>query len=169
MSFITKVVQTRFGAGDYANGVLAGNCFQASLTSLLRLELSEVPDEQVTVDRMLLKGIKLQQHSDTWSDYQFDLQEWLYDHYRLRMITVAGMTGDEYEMQDVYCLAGGESVRGLMHSCVWFNGEVVWDPHPEGTGFIGPPKDFTFIVSATPSMPLPIIGKHNRCRKRLSK
>ncbi len=52
------------------------------------------------------------------------------------------------------CIASGESPRfpGLLHSVVWQldgngPGRLVHDPHPDGTGIVGDPQMYEFLIA----------------------
>lgn len=87
-----------------------GNCLQAALASLLELPLGEVPHVVM--------------HGDWWD----------------RLTTWA--IGQGFELVPIapnwpprgYYLATGPAVRGLPHTCVYHDGALAHDPHPDRTG-----------------------------------
>ena len=145
---ITNITQTRFGLCDYSENKLPGNCFQAALASLLGLQLNDTPDEADVINKLLESGRTLKSHEDSWGHYWWHLQAWLHTSFGMQMVVTQEIGS---ELEEVYCLASGMSPRGLSHSCVWRGSSVVWDPHPDRTGYLGSPTSFTLIVPVSPS------------------
>jgi len=115
------VLQTKFGVD--------GNCFSACVATILGVGLADVPNDPGTGRRV-------------WRDYL--------DRFGLGMLTV--QLGAGWPPEGAYCIAGGKSARGLPHAVVWFfepdgAGKMVFDPHPDSTGLVGPPEDLTFFVA----------------------
>jgi len=113
---MTPIMQTVTGKG--------GNCFSACLASVLDLPLSEVPNffEIAPDDR-----------DDWWEAVRI----WL----RKRNLGVLPINADwniVRSMPGAYLIVAGMSPRGRLHSTIWFNGEMVHDPHPEGGGIEEP-------------------------------
>ncbi len=48
-----------------------------------------------------------------------------------------------------YCLAGGKSERGLWHSCVTLDGEIIHDPHPSRAG-LETREDYIVLIPLIP-------------------
>jgi hypothetical protein len=95
-----------------------GNCLQAAIASMLDLPLDEVP-HFVQIDEDTGGNINWWTHMVAW------LRErgWRVD--------------TRVEPGEVY-LGGGPSPRGadLHHVAVYRDGELVHDPHPDGTGLV---------------------------------
>ena len=93
-----------------------GDCFAACLASILEVEIEEVPsptDEK-----------EYPQWFDPYKEYLVSKGfQPLWVH--LDGCVVPG-----------YTVRSGMAVRGVEHSCVAYNGEVVWDPHPSQDGLI---------------------------------
>lgn len=106
---VIPVMQTEFGRGK-------GNCFAACIASVMELDLLMVPN-------FCCQGE---------SDWVTACNSWL-NQYGLSLFTVVFKTGTFVPI-DVYYLMAGPSVRGLLHSVVAFDGKMVHDPHPDGTG-----------------------------------
>lgn len=100
------VYQTRTG--------MEGNCFAASIASLFELPLEDVPD---------------------WRDtpgWYADFHNWILKRYNLYpMILDAPTVKPPW---GPYYLVWGKSPRGLEHTCVGRNDQIVHDPHPDGDG-----------------------------------
>ncbi len=116
------VHQTSFRSEDDGS---RGNCFQASLASIMGLPLHGVPE----FHRQFFK--------ETW---MLDVQNWL-DFYGLQIHDISKLINRtdpeplDLKIQDYYYLVSGPSPRGdWHHQCVGYKGEIVHDPYPEGTG-----------------------------------
>jgi hypothetical protein len=126
------VDQTLFGFEE-------GNCFAACLASILELPLEAVPNFCANKEK----------------HWEKEAQDWLIGHFGLSMFTVRHNEVSE-AFRDCYCIVAGPSPRGIdrdkeMHSCVWKNGEIVHDPHPDKTG-LPEITEMSFIISADPSL-----------------
>jgi hypothetical protein len=101
------VHQTDF---DFTNG----NCMAACIASILELPLEGMPNY----------------HSDGDAWYH-DWQTWL-ERYNVQLLTFAD--GGDW-LPTGYSILSGQSPRhDKNHAVVCFNGEIVHDPHPDGTG-----------------------------------
>lgn len=108
---ITPVDQTRFGQGE-------GNCFAACVATITGLDLDRLTES-------------LGYGSGT------DEEESWYD----RAVRVLGERGwsmsyDTAKAPAGYCIASGPAERGLLHSTVALDGEIVHDPHPSRAGLL---------------------------------
>ena len=123
-----------------------GNCFQASVASILELSLDEVPDF------CNLYGDE---------DWFFKLGEWLTER-GLGIISFERPKDDEgwdksvlkYTAQfqsKIYWIGSGPNINGVAHSVVFLGIEMVHDPNPNNqrTG-ITRLDDQIFILSARP-------------------
>ncbi len=106
------VDQTRFGK--------EGNCLMASVASLLEISLEECPN---IYD--LCEGDEKRIERDWWKI----LTDFLHRHGYYPAL-IDARHGDPKG----YALAGGKSNRGLWHSVVALDGEIVHDPHPSRVG-----------------------------------
>jgi hypothetical protein len=108
---VTPTDQTRFY--DKEAG-LRGNCLQAALASLLDFPLAAVPN--------------FAEHEEhEWHDNLYKWLRWL----GLDMETYA-----ERVPPKGYSIANGPSPRGIRHSTVALDGEIVFDPHPSRGGLL---------------------------------
>lgn len=96
------------------------NCFSACVASVLELQIEDVPD-------FMYRDGKL---NDAWFD---EFIEWLRPQGLSAMIVVCHEA--DFPLKDAYYLIGGKAKRGIMHSVVGFNSEIVHDPFPLGSGF----------------------------------
>jgi hypothetical protein len=120
---VKPVYQTVFGE--------RGNCLQASVASLLELPLEAVPH---WVEEAARPG-----------QWYTDFNNWFVREYRLVPHIVGAKT--HYPPEGVYCLAWGKSARGLDHSVVYKNAEIVHDPHPEGGGLVDIEQFVVFVAT----------------------
>ena len=113
---MTPVHQTKFGN---AAGEAAGNCLQAALASLFDLPLDSVP------------------HFVAYSDAQWwaEFNAWLGSRFGLFIVSI---TREQvpYLDQRGYYIQYGNSPRGFPHVVIAKDGEMVHDPHPDGTGLV---------------------------------
>ncbi len=116
-----------------------GNCASACIASIFELPLEQVfdgePEEIV--------------HNNGWFD---GLREWLLVRNLMWMPTKMAPYG--------YSVAVGSSPRleGIPHACVALDGNLVHDPHPDGTFFGGKePYEFWvfYLVDASIAIPAP--------------
>jgi len=87
-----------------------GNCMQASVASILSLNLDEVPN--------------FVEEKHPWSK--------LHKFLRKRGFEVKEMAANY--VPDVFYLATGQSPRGISHMVVCFGGKIIHDPHPSRDG-----------------------------------
>ena len=113
-----------------------GDCFRACVASILELQIEYVPNFM----------------SDGPNCFDQNLREWGdRNGFRAIDIQIEG-TNDikniDLVLRDCYVIATGESPRNkkYFHSVVWFNGELLHDPHPDRTGISGTPRMFTVLV-----------------------
>jgi hypothetical protein len=128
-----KIDQTRIGEH--------GNCFQASLASILELPLDSVPDF-------------CNEYPDDWLDH---FAQWLHDKHGLFPITVYGCS-ETFEWYANNCLCEGmvPSIDhpGLEHSVVINKGVIVHDPHPSKRSLkltLKDVKEITLFVAVNPA------------------
>lgn len=101
-----------------------GNCWQTAIASILEQPVERVP-------HFLDINIELDQD---WWDYT---THWLWHHgFTLENVRRHLYTDEDY-------LVCGFTVRDTYHVCVYRNGQMVHDPHPEGPGLT---KEDTFLA-----------------------
>jgi hypothetical protein len=118
---MTPVYQTRFSRdGD------KGNCWAACLASVVGCRLSEVPDTR-------------ERDKGAWFDITAD---WL---------RTLGLSIEcHHDVPKGWAIACGDSVRGdWLHSVIVWDGKMIHDPHPEGSGIKGQAK-FYFVIQSIP-------------------
>lgn len=118
------VMQTKFGNNE-------GNCFTASLASILEVKLEDVPEMSHLTD-------------GTWFPVcnKFLFERGYKFHGTLYNI-------DEilaYNGIDGYYIVGGGSPRGCPrgHAVVFYKGKMIHDPHPDGRGITN--IDFAYMI-----------------------
>jgi hypothetical protein len=118
------VFQTKFGDPD-------GNCLAACLASILEIGLDQIPDFG---------------NDSAWYDR---FSQWMVTNFDVKPIDLSISQLEKWEWNlNGYHLINGKSPRGdFYHSVVGLDGEMVHDPHPDGTG-IRTPETFTLFVSA---------------------
>ena len=132
------VHQTRLGKN--------GNCFAACLASIMEVPLEAVPDAMDDLDSGGYCWLKTY---NAWLAETFSL-------YLLNIARVNDLPGGAVCMashmaeQAAYHLIGGKSERGMMHSVVAFQGNVVHDPNPDSTG-LKSVVDYGFFMSLNPA------------------
>lgn len=104
-----------------------GNCYVACIASILEFPLYAVPQFQLLYGK---------------SNWRVHLHHWLsyYDKELNEYHQEPGYGGTE---NDKYYIVSGRSPRynnQINHSCIWYRGQVVHDPHPEGGGVVKPYK-----------------------------
>ena len=103
-------------------------CFPTSLASLLGVDPNTIPDFYRDGNESLDAWIEIQKFLD-----QFGLEAQCED-----------------EPPKGWCLASGPSPRrvGFEHTCLAYNGHVVWDPCPTGQGLYTI-NDYIILISST--------------------
>lgn len=118
-----KVYQTKFGKG--------GNCFPACLASILEIDIEKVPNFQEPVGEWYIK-----------------YKQWL-NQFGLDLVGVTNWDNWPEGRPKVFSIVSGMGPRGLQHSVIYFDGDMVHDPHPEGGGV----KDITDWIYLVPKFP----------------
>ncbi len=109
-------------------GSVRGNCLQACVASIFDLPLDQVP------------------HFVAQQNWWGSLEAWLGER---GLVPIWVPRGDVFPWNAHY-LATGNSPRGpFKHVVVERNGEMVHDPHPDGTGLDGPRTGVYLFVAAT--------------------
>ena len=106
-----------------AGSVVGGDCLRAAVASVYELPIEAVPH--------------FIQFGENWGEALR-----LYVNSRgFELLKLDGTpTGDEI------VLAFGLSPRGVQHSVVWRNDEMLHDPHPSKSGLVGAPVSFWSIT-----------------------
>jgi hypothetical protein len=112
---MSPVNQTRLYSVD---GIGNGDCFAACLASLLDLPLWMVPP----FDQMFGR-----------SDWRGRIDEWLLRMFDLTMLRTEG---HQHLLLPEFYIANGPAARGVHHSTIYREGEMVHDPHPAKSGLI---------------------------------
>jgi len=113
----------------------AGNCFQACVASILDLRLEDIPDVPMV---------------DGWLE---QLNHDLADRgFRFWLLMIKEPEGLENVWKPPgYAILTGKSPRGdWNHAVICLDGEMVHDPHPDGTGVREPHVDWVFVVPHNP-------------------
>ena len=113
------VRQTIFGKPD-------GNCFQACVASLLEVPLEEVPS-----------------FTEKW---WLELEAWLESRGLAPLLLTWPLAKGSYFCLDTHYIACGLAGRGLRHSVIYKNQELIHDPHPDNTGLVEEPDTVILFV-----------------------
>lgn len=114
-----KVDQTLFGDD--------GNCLQACTATMLQVALADVPH--------FCKYYR-------GSDWLGPMQEWCAAHYKMVPVCLMHNDGTERLMAlGGYSIASGkspryDSVKGILHACVYKGDQLYHDPHPDRAGLV---------------------------------
>lgn len=140
----TKVV-VRNSNGDI---VVHGNCWAACIASILEVEINQVPNVEVFFDRndgfwshvmdKFLGGKGYEIITDSRYNY----------YHKLKNDFSQEAVKARQELNDTFYMGYGMSPRGVLHSCIYKNGQLVHDPHPSKDG-TEPPTDFQVIEKIT--------------------
>lgn len=155
-----KVMQTVTGLG--------GNCEGATIATLLRLDIEDIPSFWDGCDK------ENPNTAENGVIYQRNLNNFL-EKYGYKMLNL-GVNSDPSERDQQWVidiskhlgikhLVAGISPRGHMHSVIYENGELWHDPHPEGGGVI--PCQLCLLVPIFKSLSEKVsITKDHLCRVR---
>ena len=91
-----------------------GNCLSACIASIFELDINDVPH------------FAAHRHSD-WFDR---MNDW----FLKRGLWVLWINDDFGFTPFGYSIICGTSPRGVRHSCVAYDGKLIFDPHPDNTG-----------------------------------
>lgn len=135
-----KQHQTQFGEP-------MGNCFATCVACLLDIDVADVPNFCALGDLW-------------WRDFSDWLNERGFSAIVVCMRTKGAWSGSMACWANALCIVSGPSPRGDFDHAVigrmsgWEGAdlyEFVHDPHPEGLGIVGRPRDFTFLVPNDPA------------------
>jgi hypothetical protein len=119
--------------------VVRGNCFAASIASLIELPLPQVPNVEV------LFGIEGSYWIEVMCCFLTNLGYDLSSDDRFRVFHEKNYGKKEKqrykwmkECRNKYYIVFGESPRGFRHSVIYKNGLLAHDPHPSREGIILP-------------------------------
>ena len=107
--------QTTFGRPD-------GNYWMACLCSLMEVDLELAPD---------LSGCTEPEHWDKWWTRSVDFCA---EHGWALVMPMLGGGPAEVPLPAGWAIVGGPGPRGADHSCLAWNGEIVFDPHYSNDG-----------------------------------
>lgn len=132
---------------DPATGAV-GDCFRASLASLLHLPTEAVPHflaETTGPEWVNRCNEWLAQFDLSFIEFEFASPEGM----------AAWIKGLRDTGVDAFCTLCGPSPRfeGTKHSVVGFNGELVHDPHPSRAGLAGAPTLIGLLVKRCANPP----------------
>lgn len=111
---MTPVKQSQLYAED---GIGNGDCFAAALASLLDIPLWMVPPFHQMFGR----------RGNVWRERA---EEWLRRFFSVDLVRTEGDLAGCFS----FYIANGPSSRGVHHSCIYFDGQLVHDPHPSNEG-----------------------------------
>lgn len=124
------VDQTLFGFKE-------GNCWIACIASILELSIDKIPN--------FCKG-SLQEEDNRWFK---DTHVWLKNNYGLSLVGLTPELKNYPSLKEGYSILCGSSPRGKdsteSHACVYYNGEIVHDPHPSRNGLIDHEVVYFFV------------------------
>lgn len=119
-----------------------GDCHRTVIACLLNIDRDSVPNFGVHYGdisafyKAETEFLKTQNLSSVQVGYRGSLDEVL--------ATMAAMN------PDAYYILGGTSRSGFGHSVIGQGGKIIWDPHPDDVGIVGPMSDgvywITFLV-----------------------
>jgi len=113
-----------------------GNCFAACIASILEVSLEEVPN------------------FCNFDDWRWRTNRWLAPRGLAYIdVTLSGDARDLLVKDWGYHVVSGDGPRGHRHSVVGLRGEIVWDPHPSQTGFLGHPHEWEYGLLAKTFIP----------------
>jgi hypothetical protein len=112
---MTPVHQSKLYSQDAIHN---GNCYAACLASLLDLPLWMVPPFEDMFGR---------------SDWHRRSQEWLERMFGMELVRTEGHAPGS--LPDYY-IASGLSSRGVRHSVIYGDGQLIHDPHPSREGIV---------------------------------
>ncbi len=114
--------QTKFGVEE-------GNCFQACIASILEIPIEDVPGRQGTTE-----------------DEDRAIRDWLREQYGMGFACTS-VARDWDWVPPGYSILVGASPRGYWHhTVVCLDGEMVHDPHPDGTFVTSRAEWYVFTV-----------------------
>jgi hypothetical protein len=119
------------------------DCYRACVASLLGLPASEVP-HFTEVAMRLAPNVG---HTAAW----IGANRWLEQH-SLALVYVRVERGALMIPKGAYCIAHGDSPRGVGHSVIWDNAGdgLAHDPHPSRAGIVGEPDGMELLVELAP-------------------
>lgn len=110
-----------------------GNCLQATVASILDLNLDDVPNFMDAPEEIGFWGL-FHQYLRSRGFLALEIQ-------RATLILEP----------DCYYLAHGDSPRGVKHSVIYRKGRLVHDPHPSREGLVRDPDYICLLVPIDPA------------------
>ena len=123
--------QTKFGFPH-------GDCFSACVASILEREITECQMFPDGVDETSENDIATKKH------WWIVFQRWLREHHNLQAIYLHISELDGYVPKG-YSIVSGKGPRGLDHSAVGLDGNIIHDPHPSRAGLLAV-RDYILFV-----------------------
>lgn len=105
---------------------IRGDCFRAAIASLLELPIEDVPPFE-----------------DYAEDWHAPFMDWAFSR------DLEPVFLEPKDAPCGYSIASGLSPRGIMHSCLALDGNVVFDPHPSRAGLLWI-RDYLVFESIAP-------------------
>ena len=102
-----------------------GNCWAACLASLLECSIEEIPDFSPAACRKRGSG------AVPWWAF---CDGWLRNEHNLALLMILGPNEQSLVMRSAHHIVSGMGPRGIPHSVIALDGDIVHDPHPEGGG-----------------------------------
>jgi hypothetical protein len=142
------VKQTRLYRGKLPHE--RGNCYPAVIASIMEIGCDEVIQFQELYDECWLDPLNQWLEARGWElesadDFKaFHDQLWIHRFLETDGKNPDGLPGEQWReltcdwLQDEYYFVGAQSPRDpdVYHICIYQNGAMVHDPHPDGTGIL---------------------------------
>ena len=114
---------------------IVGDCFRACVASMLELDLERVPEFEEDM------------RDDDSVQWFYHLIYWCYYVHFTKVEYFKAESSGHVVRPGAYYIVGGTSPRfhGENHAVIYKDGELVHDPHPEGTGIVGTPKHYMYF------------------------
>lgn len=123
-------------------GQKKGNCLPACIASILEIPIDDLPNFCAKKGTNWITDTAEWLHLHGWSMFYFSLNP--------RRKRKDGRVNADWHFnipRDALYIAGGKSPRGNWnHACIYRDNELIHDPHPDGTGLVGNPIDYTILV-----------------------
>lgn len=118
-----KIMQTSFGE--------KGNCFNACVASILEIPIDELPDYS------------------QWACWHYKYQQFLRNNYNYGMVTI--LNKGTNLLTDLIVIVSGPGPRGLVHSVLYRNGDLLHDPYPDNNG-LDEIQEITLLFPLSPNL-----------------
>lgn len=143
-----KFTQSKLVVKDKeGNFVQRGNCYATVIGCLLEINPIDVPNIETLFDLGVDYSYGVMNKWLSSIGYQIkNTMEFAIFHYNipgnsicldyLERLTPEDKNSISEQYSDRYYIVSGMSSRGVMHVCIYMNGELVHDPHPSREGLI---------------------------------